>query len=607
MITVSDLSRRLAERTLAVCNLLIPGGRQVKNEYVCGDINGGEGDSLKVNLDGAHPGKWRDWANQEHHGDLLDLWRIRRGVSPGEAIRQTKEWLGISDPKAAQQKTYAKAPEKPYKAPSPEGRVVTWFKEKRGIPANVLDSYRVTLKLDEPKMIVFPCYSPTGELINRSYRSIPKDGEKKQVFQDKGCAPSLFGWQALSPNVYEQREILLCEGQIDAMTWAVWGFPVLSVPNGSGLTWVDYEWDNLNAFERIYLAFDMDDAGREICRKTVQRLGAHRCFIVEMPRKDANDCLLAGYTRSDAGKWVAAAKIPEFTGIVVGSDLCNRISADLAVKEKPFTLNIFDTDWSLQKGLYFRSREVTIWTGTSFAGKSTLLNWIESCAICKGMTVFIASMEVRVETTVKKMAHACLASEGEQRSEDNYLAWIKLFGHRIILSDIVGYIQQDLLFDQMQFAFQRYGVTQFFIDSLMRIEGLEEDYPAQGKFLNKLQEFAKTTGTHIHLVAHPGKSKDRKVVMMDVKGSTLLINNADNVVVVTRNREKDEILKERDLSDDEQKMHDSEVTVEKQREGGWVGTFYLRFNRHDCTFFPCDKWSPPKPDKPRKQWGNPRY
>ena len=610
MITASEISRRLAERVLPVCQMLLPTGREEKGEYLCGDISGGPGMSLKVNINGAHPGKWRDWASDDHRGDLLDLWRITRNLSPGDAIQQAKEFLGILEPKPVQKKSYAKAPERNYQPPNPRGIVIKWFEEKRKITAATLDAFKVTVRLDEPKMIVFPSYSPTGELINRSYRSLPKEGEKKEVFQDKGCAPSLFGWQCLSPEAYEMKMVILCEGQIDAMSWAQWGFPVLSIPNGSGMTWLDYEWENLEMFERIYLAFDMDDKGRDIRRKAIQRLGAHRCYVVEIPGKDANECLQAGKTVADARKWITAAKIPDFEGIVLASELEHRLRADMAVKELPFSLKMFDQDWSLQKGLYFRPREVTIWTGTSFAGKSTLLNWVQLCAVCREIPIYVCSLEVRVENTVRKMAHASLASDGEQRTEENCLMWVKFFGHRIILSDVVGYIQQETLFAQMQFSFQRYGVTQFFIDSLMRIDGLEEDNVAQGKFLNRLQEFAKTTGAHIHLVAHPSKSKDRRVAMMDIKGSSLLVNNCDNAVVVTRNKEKDDILKERELTDQEHKMHDTEVTVEKQRESGWVGTFYLKFNRHDYTFSPTEKYSPPKPDRFQKKkptWDQEKY
>jgi len=144
-------------------------------------------------------------------------------------------------------------------------------------------------------------------------------------------------------------------------------------------------------------------------------------------------------------------------------------------------------------------------------------------------------------------------------------------------------------------------VQHFVIDSMMRIAGLEEDFPSQGVFMNRLQEFVKDTGTHVHLVVHPRKGQaGGKPGMLDVKGSSLIPNNADNIVVVARNEAKMALSKERELDDDEKQWHDTEVTVEKQRESGWLGTFYLRFNPYQFTFTPCAKAKPPEPERRKK-------
>jgi twinkle protein len=138
----------------------------------------------------------------------------------------------------------------------------------------------------------------------------------------------------------------------------------------------------------------------------------------------------------------------------------------------------------------------------------------------------------------------------------------------------------------MTFSQRRYGTEHFLIDSLMRVEGLEEEYVEQGRFLNRLQEFAKNTGAHIHLVAHPRKmNEDGKPSKMDVKGSSLIPNNADNIVAVCRNFEKMKKRKDNTLTPEEERnMHDTEIRVEKQRDSGWEGRFLLRFNPYTFSF-----------------------
>lgn len=616
MISVSEISARLAEKALAVSMMLLPGGKEQRSEYVCGSINGGEGDSLKVHLNGGHEGNWKDWANPEHHGDLLDLWRLTRNLSPGEAIQQAKDFLGIRDGASpALKKTYQQPPAKQTPAPAPGGRAYTWLTETRKLLPETLEKFKVSIQSGENAAIIFPCYSPTGELVNRSYRTLPKSGEKKKVWQDAGCAPCMFGWHALPKSAYDSRTVLLTEGQIDAMTWHQWGVPALSIPAGSGQTWIAHEWDNLQAFETLLIAFDMDGAGRENAEKAIKRLGAHRCLLVVIPHKDANEALQAGRTALEAQQWASEAKRPEIRGLITAAALKNRLLADIKPKAKAFTLPFFDKKWP-DDGLYFRPAEVTVWTGPYGNGKSTFLNQLAAGILETNTAVFMASMESKAEITLRKLALTFIVGWGfyntgtcfrndrglEYSHDEGFSTFLEGAGEKLIFADVVGYIKQDQLLEMMLFSFRKYGAQHFFIDSLMRIEGLEEDYPAQGIFLNRLQAFAKETGSHIHLVAHPKKGeKGKRPTGDDLKGASLIANNADNIISVMRNHEKAEAMKSGcELTEDERKMHDTEVTVDKQRDSGWVGSFFFMFDRRDFTFSPCQKYQKQKPLPPQR-------
>lgn len=599
MIPVDEISRRLADRTDAVCNYLINGWKQAKTQLWCGSVHGGEGDSLKVDLEGHHRGKWKDWANQEHRGDLLDLWRLSKNLSHAEAIKQAKEYLGIHEPPVkASPKVYAKPPEVVVQAPEKGGAAYEWLTETRKIKPDILQRYKVEVDVKK-RCIIFPCYDPSGVLMNRGYRALPKKN-----WQDEGARPTLFGWHAIPQESYDSRTILITEGQQDALTWAQWGFPALSVPNGTGMSWMDEEWDNLQCFDRFYLAFDMDPTGREITEKTVKRLGAMRCYIVNLPKpyKDANEALMAGVDAETASKWVKNAEAPKINGLVAAGELRTRLMAEIAVKPEPYTLKFLRKTWPYS-GLYFRPSEVTLWTGHSHAGKSTFLRYLTVGILSEKSNggIFVANFEEMPETTLRKCATATLASLGMQRNEDGFNSWLIEFGDRIFFADKVGYISADALFEMMRFAFHRYGVNSFVVDSLMRIEGLEEDFPAQGAFMNRSQEFVKETGTHLHLVVHPRKTMNgNRPGLQDIKGSSLIYNNADNIVVVARNNEKLELSKERELTEEEQKWHDTEIVVEKQRESGWCGAFYLKFNAIDYTYRECAKAVKPKPEKQQK-------
>jgi twinkle protein len=582
-IRVDEISKRLSDRSEAVCQLLLNGGKRVRNEWLAGDISGVGGESLKVTLTGEHAGHWRDWsAGDELKGDLLDLWRFSRNLSRAEVIREAKSFLGIVDPiDHGGNKSWATPQKNGCRPLDPNGPAIHYLHVDRKLDVPIIHRFKVE---GDPakRAIVFPSYSPKDALINRSYRTLPKGDEKKKVWQDAGCAPSLFGWQAVDEGAYLDRTILLCEGQIDCMTWKQWGVDALSIPNGTGTTWIDYEWDNLAAFDNIYLAFDTDNAGKENAAKVIQRLGKHRCLMVTIDHKDANDALKAGCTATDAGRWLKNAKPPVIKNLIAATDLKDRVKALNQKRPEAFSLPFFRKKWP-DEGLYFRDSEVSLWVGDAGDGKSTFLNFLCLGAIAMKKPVFIASMEIKAEKTVSLMGKAVANSGEVQLDEEKAVDMIAPFIH---LADLTGYITQESLLEMLWFAFQRHGISVFVIDSLMRIAGLEEDYPAQGMFMNRLQEFAAATNSHIHLVVHPRKIKTGdKVDGNDIKGSSGLRNNASNVILLTRNPKKKSMLMAGEGTPLElDRMHDTEIRVEKQRDSGWVGGFFLKYHHRSGTF-----------------------
>lgn len=68
------------------------------------------------------------------------------------------------------------------------------------------------------------------------------------------------------------RAVVLCEGEIDCMSYAQYGISALSVPFGGGKgakqQWIEFEYHNLDRFEEIFISMDVDDVGREAARKS---------------------------------------------------------------------------------------------------------------------------------------------------------------------------------------------------------------------------------------------------------------------------------------------------------------------------------------------------
>lgn len=573
---ISEISRRLSTRAEEVCGVLLPGGKRAAQYWEVGGVNGESGKSMKVTVAGDHAGKWKDFAEDSMHGDLIDLWEQTRGVTKLEALRQIKAFLGIVEIEPERKKVWQQPPSaEQVKKIADNGAVMKFMVDERKLEPSIVNRFRI---MGDGKNIVFPSYGPDDKLVNRSYRQLALDENgKKRVWQDKGCAPCLWGWHALDKSTFDRREILICEGQIDAMTWTQWGIPALSVPNGSGNTWIEYEWENLSAFSTIYFSYDSDGKTSTQLAEAVKRLGIHRCRIVQLPHKDANDALKAGCGAEDARKWIAESKWTPCEGLAEGVDYRKQVLEQFFPKPddaKGIRLKLLSR---YDGGVVFLPGDVTVWTGVTSHGKSTLLNFLFSLLLCDNHGVFIASLEMKPAKIIKRMFHAMLGT-AEASHQDIEDCFTQSAG-KLFFANRIGCIEQSELFELMRFAFSRYGVKNFLIDSLMRISGLEEDYPAQGEFMNKLQKFTKETGVHAHLVCHPRKVDEANGVgKMDIKGASLIPNNADNIVSVRRNFKKMEIMKERALTAQEDlAMWDALVSCEKDREEGWQGSVYLRF------------------------------
>lgn len=573
--SISDLSVKLSQQAEDVCRLLLPGGKEKMGQWEVGSTDGSPGVSCRVRISGQYVGKWRDWANDVERGDLIDLWQAVRGCGRVETLRQVKDYLGIHETTSQIGKKKWASPEESekIKAVSQKGKVILYL-NGRGIEAATVNRFKI---LGDGENIIYPSYSIEGELLNRCYVKLDRVNGKKVVKQDKGCPPALWGWQGLDESAFKDRKILICEGQIDCMTWTQWGVPALSVSNGSAMGWIDYEWENLEMFSEIFLSFDSDDAGADNLRKAMNRLGLHRCRVVRLPFKDANDALAQGWTKEQALEVIENAEFPKHEGLVSASKFRSETVEEFYPNPnkpagfKPVMLQRFDG------GIEFLPGDVTVWSGHSAHGKTTLLSWLMAMVIQAGMRSMLASLEMKPSRLLSRMLKSI--------TNKPVLTPIEIDGcfedidGKLFFADKIGYINKKELLDTMLFAFSRYGVEHFVIDSLMRVSGLEEDYPAQGDFLNELQAFAKTSGSHVHLVAHPRKTLDEAIPnKLDVKGSSLIMNNCDNLLVVHKNSAKEKIRRDRQLTDEENRtMFDAQIVSEKQRDKGWHGRILLKF------------------------------
>jgi len=226
-VTPGEIHERMAADAENVCRTLLPSGKRVGAEWKCGSVTGEPGDSLGVRLTGNKAGIWNDFASSGGGGDMIDLVKACRNCSLRDALQWCRQYLGIRDERYEVEPKRKAA--KPIAAPATTANtpeVIKWF-ENRGISSATLDKYRV---VSRGNTVAFPCWVG-NEVFHIKYRDTAKP-KNQAFFTSKDSTPVLFGWQAIDEDA---REVVIAEGECDALAYAEQGYPALSVPMGASL------------------------------------------------------------------------------------------------------------------------------------------------------------------------------------------------------------------------------------------------------------------------------------------------------------------------------------------------------------------------------------
>lgn len=589
-----EISLLLAQDVLKVASYLLPNGKKVNNEWRCGDVFGNPGKSLSVVLSGNKAGLWCDFATNNKGGDLLDLWKTCKNVSLKTAMLEACNWLNVGySPKIStpHKKTFRKPNFKMGKIINPKSG--DYF-ANRCIFASTLKHYHVTFINNE---IAFP-FLLNHEVVNVKYLIPRKTPQSKNTWrQEANAQPCLFGWHVVDDN---DHEIVITEGEIDALSVYQSGYKALSLPSGvNNFEWIAYDWERLRQFRLIYLAFDNDEAGQKAINDILPRLGEHRCKVVQWGNfKDANACLCQD------GKEAVRQKINK-ADYRKPKDLKNALEY-LEIIQKEFYCDINNkikgnlTPFKSMKDFSFRMSELTVWTGYSGHGKSQLIGYcICDLILNQNQRVCIFSGEMRASKLLMRMIRQ-ITGEASPDYENAQTAITLLSGMNdnnnffdysydaietggLWIYDIDGKVSIERLLEVFIYAKKRFNCKHFVIDSWVMLGISETDTDKQILAMEKIRSFKATFNVHIHLVVHPRKpgNGDESIPpnKHDVRGSVGITDLADNVLIVWRNREKNDFTNEPDAKLICQKQRDSEHEPMAELFYDSASCQYHEFNR----------------------------
>ena len=450
-------------------------------------------------------------------------------------------------------------------------------------------------------------YIEDGKVVLVKFRKPEKyDGNGQKAWREAGGKAVLWGMDLCDT----EKPLVIVEGEMDALALDEAGVKnVVSVPSGaSDLTWIENCWDWLDKFKKIIIWGDNDDPGREMVRNIIVRLGEWKCSIVDSPWKDANVCLIKEGKEKTAEYAKNAKPIPIY-GLI---DLADVVPIDVKNIERTRS-NVPGIDEAIGG---FLMGELSVWTGKSGQGKSTFLSQMLLETVNEGKPVCAYSGELRADRfqywinlqaagknnlsfhmdNVKQKQVAYLEKDINSKIREWYRGKFWLYDNNINSESA----EETGIIKLFTYAASKYGCRVFLVDNLMtaKYTQVSEDdfFRAQSSFVGELVRFAKTYNVHVHLVAHPRKTRGR-IEKEDISGTGDITNRADNVFAVER-AEEDTAL-----------GCDSVVTILKNRsEGVQNYEIGLMFDPDSKRFWqPTDTTGANKKygwEEPLSWWGN---
>ena len=519
----SDIAKLLAGKVESVCAMLLPNGKRAGHEWRVGSVTGEAGKSMGVHLSGDKSGVWLDGETGQA-GDLIGLWMAVKSIDLGEACREALSFLGIQEDRPRP------PAERQWKRPTRDGVAklsdahATWLRDVRKLPDASLVAYKIASRGER---IMFP--SMLGDdLVFAKYRTTDK-----RFSADADCEPILFGWQAIRP---EARAVVITEGELDAIAMHAFGAPALSVPTGAGSHgWIDREFDRLERFDTIYLCMDSDPAGQKCIPAIVERLGRERVKVVRLPGKDANDCLMQGVTAVTIITALRDARTMDPTELRNVGEFEDDVWNEYSRIDDGMTL-----PWKKTHDLIkLREGEVSIWAGVNGHGKSAVVSHIAGWLACRGVKTCVASMEFRTSLWLMKMNRQISGSPDVTEAFCRHIN--QTLAQHMYAFDVAGASKASRIMEVFAYARRRYQIELFVIDNLTKCGFADDDYPGQKKFVEELTDFARTTGTHVMVVAHmkKGETEDKPAGKFNVKGSGGITDMADTLVEIWRNKPRE--------------------------------------------------------------------
>jgi 5S rRNA maturation endonuclease (ribonuclease M5) len=444
------------------------------------------------------------------------------------------------------------------------------YLDDHGITLDAINRFKLGFHKHQKNFwLVYPSFN-SGVPAYIKYRLLPFEKELTETEKSKGIskfwrekgAPSiLFNQDALD----EHDDIIVTEGERDAITLLMHGYSNVVGTTGGAQTLKPEWYDVLKEKNKIFLAFDSDEAGQKGARDSwATRLGFSKCYNIKIPEtaKDVTEYFMQGHLKEDFDVFIQGAEPFDVPGIRPLLAIMKDMT--LIPEEEP----VLPTPWETANNLIgggFRAGELITLSAPPGIGKTTMALQMSSRIAhrMKKPVLFFCQ-----EMTYDKLARLFVTQSLDlpfynfNPREDAGLRMMEFndtpiyFGYSPRITPTQ--IQQTFLETR-----DRFGIEFFVFDNLHTLirehDKVTERIGAASKMFKDL---AMEMGVPILLIAQPRKmEQDQVMFYYEIKGSSDIPADSDIVLLLHRNRTN-----EAEIVEGEE---DGEVST-----GGWRSTTF---------------------------------
>lgn len=368
----------------------------------------------------------------------------------------------------------------------------------------------------EDEAIAYPYLSPKDD---KTEYAAKLRAISDKAFSANGSPQTLFNIQ----NHKEGDPLIICEGEMDALSFMEAGINATSIPAGASntplkdgapaLRYLRHHAKLIEATDKVILALDCDEPGETTAGEIARRIGRSKCWSVSYAGgcKDANDVLMKHGPKAlrdcikDVKPWPVQGlyTVDEYLDDVMG------IWKDGVIKGASTGFNCVDNIYTVGLG------QLTVVTGHPNSGKSEFVDELMvNLAVNEGWKFAICSFENHPRIHIPKLVHKYIGmpffdgnvTRMTDAQRDKGLKFVHM--NFSFIHDADGSLSDlDGVLDRLRAAVLRYGIKGCVIDPYNYIARPKDMSETEwiSIMLSKVRSFAQANDVHVWFVAHPQK------------------------------------------------------------------------------------------------------